>query len=173
MSELLAQRILRLEDRIEIEHLVSRYGRAIDDRDWEVIQSLYSDDSIFDTVSGRILGNSAIRKYYEGRLAMFGPTYHYPHSHEIYFDDSKTVSNAATGIVCAHAELAIKGETTWIALRYHDQYQRTESGWKFQERIVKVYYVLPLAELPHRLADKNRNNWPDTIAKAPDIGSHL
>ena len=83
MSELLSQRILRLEDRIEIEHLVSRYGRAIDDRDWEVIQSLYSDDSIFDTVSGRILGNSAIRKYYEGRLAMFGPTYHYPHSHEI------------------------------------------------------------------------------------------
>ncbi len=173
MSELLAQRILRLEDRIEIEHLVGRYGRAIDDRDWEVIESLYSDDSIFDTVKGRMIGKSAIVEYYRERAAMFGPTYHYPHSHEIYFDDSETVSNSATGIVCAHAELAIKGETTWIALRYHDQYKRSESGWKFQERIVKVYYVLPLAELPHRLADKNRNDWPGTIAKAPDIGPHL
>ena len=61
----------------------------------------------------------------------------------------------------------------WIALRYHDSYVRTNDGWKFRERKVNFLYVLPLRELPTRMAERKRTHWPKTEAREADIGCHL
>lgn len=169
MSDSLEKRIRILEDRQEIAALVAAYGRLVDDRDWDAVEMLYAPDSVFDTVGGRITGRKAVRDYYEQRTNQFGPTYHYPHSHEIFLDGD----DAAHGIVCAHAELAIDGDTVWIALRYHDSYVRTNEGWRFRERKVNFLYVLPLRELPTRMAERKRTHWPKTEAREADIGRHL
>lgn len=159
----------RIEDRQEISDIVAAYGRHVDDRNWDAVEQLYAEESVFDTVGGRITGRRAIRDYYEQRTSQFGPTYHYPHSHEVFLDSEVN----AHGIVCAHAELAIAGETVWIALRYHDVYVRTTDGWRFRERQVKFLYVLPLHELATRFAEKKRTHWPNTEPRVADIGSHL
>jgi hypothetical protein len=169
MNEAITERIRRIEDRQAIQDIVAAYGRLVDDRNWEEVEKLYAPDSVFDTVGGRISGRRAVRDYYEQRTNQFGPTYHYPHSHEVFFDSADT----AHGIVCAHAELAINGDTVWIALRYLDQYVRVSEGWCFKERRVQFLYVLPLRELPTRMADKLRTHWPETEARLADIGGHL
>ena len=122
-----------LEARIEIGDLVAAYGRVIDDRDWQSLGALYCKDATFDSVEGPSTGRDRIIEYYEHRTSMFGVTYHYPHSVEI----TEVDGDLATGVVCAHAELAIGGRAFWIALRYFDSYRREDGQWRFAERRVE------------------------------------
>jgi hypothetical protein len=69
--------------------------------------------------------------------------------------------------------LAIDGDAVWIAQRYHDKYVRTADGWKFQERKVNFLYVLPLRELPSRMAERKRTHWPKSEAREADIERNL
>lgn len=152
----LRARVGRLEDREEIRDLVARYGRAVDDRDWESLADQYTQDAVFDSAQGRSIGTAAIIDYYRVRTADYVASYHYPHSHEITFGDA----DVATGLVCAHAELTIGGETIWVALRYVDDYRRVDGEWRFHERVTRILYVLKLSELPTGFADRMRIRWP-------------
>ena len=160
------ERLRLLEDRAKIHELVARYGRVLDDRDFEAVGSLYTEDAIFDTTAGRIVGRKGVVDYYRERMAQFGPTYHYPHSTEIEFAGS----GHASGVVAAHAEVAVDGETVWVALRYHDTYRRGPEGWQFYERQVRLLYVSKLSELPQMLADPLRVRWPGTPPQRAALG---
>ena len=63
----LRARIQRLEDREELVALVARYGRAVDDRDWESLADQYTPDAVFDSAAGRSVGADAIIEYYKER----------------------------------------------------------------------------------------------------------
>ncbi len=161
-------RLRALEDRAEIHQLIAEYGRVLDDRDFEAVGALYTEDAVFDTTAGRMIGRQGVIDYYRERVTPFGPTYHYPHSIELRISDARH----ATGIVAAHAELAIDGETVWIGLRYHDTYRR-DDRWRFFERQVRLLYVSKLSELPSVMAQTLRVRWPGTepqrAALGPDV----
>ena len=53
-------RLRQLEDREEIRALAARYGRAVDDRDWESLANQYTPDAVFDSAAGRSVGTEAI-----------------------------------------------------------------------------------------------------------------
>ena len=165
----LKSRLKKLEDREEIRALVARYGRAVDDRDWESLANQYTPDAVFDSAAGRSVGTDAIIDYYEERTKAYVASYHYPHSHEITFIDDHT----ATGLVCAHAELTIEGETVFVALRYHDDYRRVDGAWRFHERETRILYVLKLSELPAGLADRMRIRWPGIDPQPAQIGADV
>lgn len=163
-------RIQAIEDRAEIIQLVARYGPAVDDREYEALGELYTSDAVFDSAGGRIVGRGPVIEYYRSRGDYFGATYHYPNSWEIYLDGPDN----AHGIICAHAELSIEGETHIVALRYHDTYRRDEGAWRFHERNVKLLYVLSHSDLATGLAEPKRIRWPGTERAAghlgPDVG---
>lgn len=162
------ERLFALENRALIHQLVAEYGRVLDDRDFERVGELYTEDAIFDTAGGRIVGRQGVIDYYRERVTPFGPTFHYPHSVELDFVDS----SRANGVVAAHTELAIDGEAVRIALRYHDTYRR-DDRWRFYERQVRLLYVSKLSELPKVMAEKLRVRWPGTepqpAAFGPDV----
>ena len=168
MTTDLEARIRNLEDRVELGDLIARYGRYVDDRDYEALGTLYSHDAVFDTVGGPKTGHQAVLDYYRERLALFGPTYHYPHTQEITF----TSADQAEGLVCAHAELAIDGEAVWVAIRYDDRYVREDGRWLFRERAVNFLYVMRLSELPHTMGHELRKRWPGTDPEPADLGNH-
>lgn len=165
----LRQRIRRLEDRDELGRLVARYGRAVDDRDWESLAAQYTPDAVFDSAMGRSVGVDAIIEYYKERTDAYVVSYHYPHSQEITFVDDDT----ASGLVCAHAELTIDGETVLVALRYHDDYRRVDGSWRFHERQTRLLYVLKLSELPTGFADRLRIRWPGTDPEPAQVGADV
>jgi uncharacterized protein (TIGR02246 family) len=165
----LSERIKALEDRDEIARLVARYGPAVDDHDHEALAELYTSDAVFDSVGGRITGRDEVIAYYRARAGDFAATYHYPHSSEVHLDGP----DDAHGLVCAHAELAIDGETHVVALRYHDTYRREAGAWRFHERDVKLLYVLPLSELATGLAQRDRIRWPGTPRAEATLGSDV
>ncbi len=79
----------------------------------------------------------------------------------------------AHGIVCAHAELSIDGETHLVALRYHDTYRHEDGAWRFYERDVKLLYVLPVSEFGTGLAERDRLRWPGTDRAIATLGSDV
>lgn len=163
----LEERVQRLEDRFELQRLVSVYGQYADDRDVESLIALYADDGVYDSKTGPVTGREELRRYYEAQLTASGVTYHYPHSHIV----ESLESGIAAGTVHAHAELDLGGTTYIVAVRYADQYVKRESSWYFARREAKPLYALPFADLGHGLADDRRIRWPDSdpqVARVPE-----
>lgn len=154
----LEARVRTIEDRLAISDLVATYARAVDDRDLDLLRVLFSSDAVFDSVAGRAEGPDAVIDYYADRLSRFTASFHVPHSATVEF----TGPDTATGIVAAHAEMAMPDGAFWVALRYHDDYVREEGRWRFRERTVKQLYALPLRDLPDLMGDDLRIRWPGT-----------
>lgn len=165
----LKARLQRLEDREEIRSLVALYGRAVDDRDWESLAGQYTSDAIFESTGIRSVGVDAIIEYYRERTAEYVASYHYPHTIEITFVDD----DSAIGLVCAHAELTLGGDTVMVALRYQDDYRRVDEEWRFHERKTQLLYVLKLSELPTEFSSRMRVRWPGAEAGPAHFGADL
>lgn len=155
----LEHRVRQLEDRLAIQELISTYGIILDNRDYEAVGELFTEDARFwqhvgDTDARTRTG---IVDFYRERLAHSGPSYHYHHGHTITLDDA----THASGIVTAHAEMGIEGRMILVGLRYHDAYVKgTDGRWRFAERETYFHYFMPADELPSRYSDEIRRTWP-------------
>jgi 3-phenylpropionate/cinnamic acid dioxygenase small subunit len=61
---------IELADRLEIHELAARYGNVIDDRDWDALSSVFSEDALFvltgfDRLERRYAGLAEIRQLME------------------------------------------------------------------------------------------------------------
>ena len=172
MTSDLERRIARIEAREAIRELVFDYSTAVDDRDYDRIGEIFCDDATFAHADGRDAteGRDAIVDFYRYRTGLMGPTYHYPHSHRIDFDDDDN----ATGTVLAHAELALEGTTYQVGLRYADTYRRRNGAWLFGSRTVCFLYFMPLSELVDGgLGAPDRKRYPDVGPVAADLPETL
>ncbi len=163
----LEARVQQLEDREEIRALVARYGLAVDDRDIDTLGELFTEDGAFVHGDGGVEthGRREVVEFYRDRLRRYGPTFHYPHSHQISFDGN----DDARGLVTAHAEVSIGGITHWAGLRYTDAYRREAGGWRFARRYIATLYFMPLAQLPDGLAQAHRRVFPGTDPAATEL----
>ena len=172
MTRDLESRIARIEAREAIRELVFDYSVAVDDRDYDRIGEIFCDDATFAHADGRDAteGRDAIVDFYRYRTGLMGPTYHYPHSHRIDFDDG----DHATGTVLAHAELALEGTTYQVGLRYADTYRRQDGTWRFGSRTVCFLYFMPLSEfVSGGLGAPDRKRYPDVGPVAADLPETL
>jgi hypothetical protein len=161
----LARRVRRVDDRQQLSELLSRYGMAVDDRDFDEIARLFAVDGVFRGVKGR----QAVVDFYRERLNQYTATTHYAHTWHFDFESD----DRASGAVNAHAELCIDGKAIRISLRYLDRYVRTSEGWMFQERDIRFRYVLPFDEVADGLADPMRVRWPGTEPQMADLPEQL
>jgi hypothetical protein len=144
-------RIRRLEDLEEIRGLAVRYGVLVDERDVDGLCGLFSADGELRTMSGPSKGRGAeaIAEYYRAGYRVLGPTNHFTHGHLVDFDADD--ADRATGLVFAHAEVVRGGAPMVTALRYHDTYLRTPTGWRFRERIQSYMYFVDVREYAEAL----------------------
>lgn len=156
----LESRIQRIEDRLDIQQLVSNYGIVLDNRDYDAVGELYTDNARFWQHSGSTTdatSRAGIVEFYRERLGHCGPSYHYHHGFVVTFDDERN----AHGIVTSHAELGIEGRMIMVGFRYHDRYEKGDDGrWRFAERETFFHYFMPADELPARYCDQIRRTWP-------------
>ncbi len=62
--------MISIQDRIELHELAGRYGDVIDDRDWPALETIFTQDAIFEVVDlVTMTGLAGIRQYmeHEGR----------------------------------------------------------------------------------------------------------
>jgi hypothetical protein len=168
----LERRIQAIEDRLAIQQLISTYGIVLDNRDYDAVGELFTEDARFwqhygDTTDANT--RSGIVEFYRERLGHCGPSYHYHHGLVITLEDDRH----ATGIVTSHAELGIEGQMIIVGFRYHDRYEKgADDRWRFSERETYFHYFMPAAELPARYCAEIRRTWPGQSLPA-DIPDQL
>ncbi len=161
----LMHQVRLVDDRQQLAELLSRYGMAVDDRDFDTIGKLFAPDGEFHGVKGR----RQIVDFYRARTSTFSTSSHYALSWHFDFASD----DLASGVVDAHAELCIGGTTVRLALRYLDTYLRNAQGWVFQQRLLKFRYVLPFDAVAGGLDDPWRVRWPGSAPQLADLPDTL
>ena len=129
----------RLEDRAAIQDLNSRYATMCDTFQLEATLDCWTDDAVFDEREsgyGEIRGKEALRAFFRDTIfATNAFMVHMMSNHLIDFVDA----DRATGSVWLIAESVKKsGVRSRVIARYEDEYRRTEQGWKFQLRSIRI-----------------------------------
>jgi uncharacterized protein (TIGR02246 family) len=153
----LAERIRRLEDRVELRELAIKYCIAVDDRDVDTLARLFAPDGSFvhDDGTVDVTGRDDIQRFYSTRLRDMGPSIHVPYNQLVEFVDHER----ATGVVQAAAEMGLDGTTVMAKMRYHDEYVRHDGAWRFARRRLRFWYVEPFDDLRVGLSGSRRRRW--------------
>ena len=120
-----------LADRVELHELPGRYGDAIDDRDWERLDQIFTPDGVFDLTD---LGVPLL----EGLLAIkrfMDEDAQHPKTHmmtNIYVDET------ADGIKLFFRIVAMQSKGLMGTASYYDDVVKTDDGWRVKHRVVTL-----------------------------------
>ena len=127
---------LQVDDRALIGDLVVAYAYAVDERNWEAFEALFTREARIDYRSaGGIAGTPAeVAAWMPQAMSSFSWTLHSMSTHRLRLTDEDT----ATGKLHVFARHGLTWEGTTelmdVSAVYHDQYFRTSAGWKFAAR---------------------------------------
>jgi hypothetical protein len=153
----------------QVSDLCTKYCLSVDNRDIDGLVQLYTRDGVFDSVGGQVGGQMALKSYYEDRLKMYGPTFHYVHGIAI----TSIERGSITATVSSHAEIGVAAQTQIVAMRYNDTYEKGRNGLLFKQRIVNILYSVPQREVTTILAEDKRIRWPGTVLNESDFPEQL
>jgi hypothetical protein len=85
-----------------------------------------------------------------------GLTVHTPHYVLCRFHDA----DRASGLVGAHLELVLAGQSLFGAVRYEDDYVRGPDGWRISRRDMRTIHIAPWAEVGEAFASDLPVRWP-------------
>lgn len=170
----LAARFRRLEDRAALEDLVIRYFLAADDNNTEALARTFTPDAEFHAGGFRCgSGRDAIVAFIRDDRANMGVTVHTQNYTLLSFPDSEHESESgpdrASGVVGVHLELDRGGQTLYGAARYYDEYQRTEHGWCFGRREIKMIHIGDWRDVATSLTEPLRVRWPGQDPAPADL----
>lgn len=120
-----------LADRTAISDVIVGYTRALDQRRWDDLDRLFTEDAYIDyTALGGLAGDLQVaKKFLAETMPMFSRTQHMLGLPEIDVDGDR--ATAATP--CHNPMLLGSGEESKImlcSLWYHHELLRTEAGWR-------------------------------------------
>lgn len=118
-------------DRLELHELPGRYGDAIDDRDWERLGRIFTDDAVFDLTdlgAPRLVGLEAIKQFMDTEAQ-------HPRTHtmtNIYVDET------ADGVKLNFRIVALLPEGRVGTASYYDDVVKTDAGWRVSNRVTTL-----------------------------------
>jgi ketosteroid isomerase-like protein len=119
--------------------LVEGYARCADGRDTDGFRALFADDAVLTVIEPDgtprppLVGVEQIAKI-PVRLDRYDRTVHLVGDHRVEPDGP----DAATGTVECEAHHHLGAADTVMTITYEDRYRRTEAGWRFAERTVRI-----------------------------------
>jgi SnoaL-like domain len=131
-----------ISDRLEIQDLMVRYSYAIDSRNWDALDDVFTPDAHIDySVFGGSVGNLAETKaFLTEAMPMFTTLQHMVSGTTIAFD-----GDTATAKTQCHNPMTM-GDTEnpdlmVCGLWYVDKLARTADGWRIEERVEEKVYM--------------------------------
>jgi hypothetical protein len=145
-----------ISDRLEIQDLVWRYSEIIDTRDFDALRDdVFTPDAFIDyTEFGGSQGNVEETIAFLHKAMKIFPAYQHMNANiQIKLDAAPdgTVGETASGkVMCynpqqlkpAEGEAEGEGHIFVCGLWYHDDYVRTEAGWRIRKRVEQKSYVM-------------------------------
>ncbi len=137
-----------ISDRLEIQQLMTDYAHAIDTRDFEALDRIFTPDAFIDyTALGGIKGHfPEIKLWLTDTMKWFPNYYHLLANQSIKIEGDRARSRT----ICFNPivmQVQDKPHTMFFGLWYLDQWLRTPEGWRMTERVEEKCfdYNLPAA----------------------------
>jgi 3-phenylpropionate/cinnamic acid dioxygenase small subunit len=115
----------------QIQRLIFLYGHVIDDKEWDRLDEIFAEDGSFEIEGTQhsVSGFEALDKFMRG---ITHPLAHFSTNVMIDHEDGADVATARVKL------FAPRANGTSALATYHDTIIRTDKGWRFQRRLVKV-----------------------------------
>ena len=116
-------------DRLELHELPGRYGDCIDDRDWEGLSRIFTDDAVFDLTdlgAPRLVGLPAIRQFMDTEAE-------HPRTHTM---TNIYVNETDGGVELRFRIVALLPGGKVGTASYYDRVVQTPDGWRVVDRVV-------------------------------------
>ena len=139
-----------VSDRLEIQDLFARYSFAIDERDWDALDRVFTPDARIDySESGGAKGSyHEIKRWLALALERF-PTYqHLAATSRIDIDGDTATSRTILFNPMVYPAADGTSQTFFIGLWYRDTLVRTVQGWRIAERHEEMGWVHNAPEMP-------------------------
>lgn len=127
----------QISDRIEIDELLARYSRALDYRDFDELEQIFTPDGEFDAGGlGHPHGPAAIRAMIEGTIGGLDATQHLVGKSIIEFSEDGNSAEVRTYLISQHIRESAPGPVKHYFLggEYADRVVRTADGWRIAYR---------------------------------------
>ena len=138
--EQLEARLADLADREAIRELTSDYCQRVQRGDVEAVVELFCEDGSIEMEDTVTRGHEQLRSSYREALAEMTPK-PFIHNHVIELDGL-----SARGICSVEIRLVQDGRAYDAAGHYHDDYRKLDGHWRFQRRVLIIYYWCPTTE---------------------------
>ncbi|MAK23830.1 MAG: hypothetical protein CL414_01260 [Acidimicrobiaceae bacterium] len=121
-----------IADRLELHELPGRYGDAIDDRNWDRLREIFTDDAVFDLTgvgARRLEGIDDIVHFMNVEAS-------HPKTHmmtNIYVDEQDE------NVIMNFRIVALLGKGLVGTASYYDRVVKTGQGWRVQHRECMIH----------------------------------
>ncbi len=138
-----------ISDRIEIQELLVRYSHAVDTRNWEMYENVFTPDAFIDyTCFGGPAGTvTEIRAFLEMAMPNFQSFQHMIANTVLDFVDADHVKSRT---ICHNPMVMDIGEgkqhVFYCGLWYVDDLVRTSDGWRIAARVEEKSYTYNMPE---------------------------
>lgn len=141
---------LSVQDRLEIDDLLTRYATAIDNLDFEMLDSVFEGDAHLDYRSaGGIQGSyPEVRKWLSDVLPIFDVTQHLV-ANRIFVKNDDEVHMTSSFLNTNRLRVDSKPWTFTVGGRYRDVAVKGSDGWRISRRIEDtLWWDNPMPGLP-------------------------
>jgi len=142
--------IREIADRLAIQDLLARYSFAIDDRDWDALDLVFTPDAHIDygQTGGAVGSFAEIKRWLPVALERFPRYQHLVATTKLDFDGDRASGRTILFNPMVHRDDAGAEQTFFIGLWYRDLFLRTPVGWRIAERIEEMSWTHNVPEMP-------------------------
>lgn len=132
-----------ISDRLEIQDLFARYSFAIDERDWDALDGVFTPDARIDySESGGAKGSLAeIKAWLPKALERFPAFQHMVATTKLTLDGDRAESRTILFNPMVLPDGEGNPQTFFIGLWYRDRLVRTAQGWRIAERYEELSWT--------------------------------
>jgi len=132
-----------ISDRLEIEDLLARYSHAIDDRDWDRLDDVFTPDAVIDySETGGAKGSVAqIKAWLPVAMERFPRYQHMIATSRLDLEGDTARCRTILFNPMVHRAGDGTEQVFFIGLWYRDKLVRTEKGWRIVERYEEMSYA--------------------------------
>ena len=139
-----------ISDRLEIQDLFARYSFAIDERDWDALDDVFTPDAFIDysEAGGEKGPVDQIKRWLAVAMERFPKFQHMVATTKLELNGD--TANSRTILFNPMVYRKDDGEDLifFIGLWYRDKLVRTEKGWRIKERREEMAYAYNAPDMP-------------------------
>ncbi len=122
-----------MDDHTAIVDLTIRYCWALDDRDWDALDEVFTSDATADLSGHTCVDRSAIVARCRAALDPLDTSHHMVSNHVVTVDGDTATSRCY--LQAQHTRRGVDGGDNWLlGGRYLDSLARTDAGWRITHR---------------------------------------